>query len=153
MQLEITERPAMRVGGIRHVGPYHKIASAYEKLGGIAGRAGLFGMPGVQMLGVYHDLPDNKPEEELTSDAAVSLPEDFATPDGLAEQLIPGGRYAHATHNGDYSTLGNTWKAVMDAVAERGLRVARTPCYEIYVNNPSNTPPDELRTEIYVPVA
>jgi len=152
MDMQLIERPALRVGGIRHVGPYQRLYEAYQKLGGIAANAGLFEVPGVQMIGVYHDLADDKPEEELCSDASVSLPGDIPVPDGLTEQHIPGGRYAHAVHHGSYSGLADTWKGIMDEIGARDLRMAGTPCYEIYINNPSNTQEEDLRTEIFVPL-
>ena len=34
-----------------------------------------------------------------------------------------------------------------------GHRVGNGPSYEVYRNNPSNTRPEELRTDLYIPIA
>jgi AraC family transcriptional regulator len=152
MNVEIVERPEMRVAGVRHVGPYHQLHAAFERLGTIAGSSGLFARPGVAVLGVYHDTLSDVPEDELRSDAAVTLPDDAPCPDGLAEQRIPGGRYATAIHEGSYARLADTWAAVMRTIAGDGHATRQSPCFEIYRNQPGQVPDEELRTELFVPV-
>ena len=49
----------------------------------------------------------------IVSDAAVTIPEKTAVPEGLTELVIPAGRYARATHVGPYEGLGRTWTLVM----------------------------------------
>ena len=54
------------------------------------------------------------------------------------------------THIGPYDTVGQSWMAVYKRAAELG----RTPGagWEIYANDPGNTPAAELRTEIHLPL-
>jgi AraC family transcriptional regulator len=153
MGVEIREMPAMRVGAIRHVGEYHQIGKAFERLGAIAGPAGLFQRPGAVMLGIYYDDPDTIPQDQLRSDAAIVVAEDVRLPDGLVEQRIPGGRYASAEHVGPYEGLVAAWPRLKRAVLESGQRTDARPSYEIYRNNPMTVPKEQLLTEIYLPVA
>jgi AraC family transcriptional regulator len=152
MDIEIVDRPELRIGGVRHVGPYHRLHEAFAQLGSIAGSAGLFGQPGVSMLGVYHDALDDVPEDERRSDAAASLPEGTDVPEGLTEQHLPGGRYATKVHAGSYARLAQTWEELVRGISASGHAVRDGPCYEIYLNNPAQVTEDELRTEIFVPV-
>lgn len=152
MEMEIVERPEFRVAGVRHVGPYHDLQDAFAQLGAIAGAAGLFAQPDAAVLGVYHDAIGNVPQEELRSDAAVTLPDGAPAPEGLREQQLPGGRYATAVHEGSYAHLQQTWSELMRAIDEAGHQPRQSACYEIYRNAPGQVPEDELRTEIFVPI-
>lgn len=153
MNIEIKPLPELRVVTVRHVGPYDRIAEAFARLGALAGPAGLFG-PTTQMLAIYHDDPEGKAPEELQSDAALTVPEGVAVPAGLVEQRIAAGRYACATHVGPYSGLGDAWARLMGGfIPESGHRVGAGVSFEIYRNDPSNAPPEALRTELYVPLA
>ena len=152
MNIEIIDRPRLRAATIRHVGRYDRISEAFEKLGAIAGRAGILG-PDTTMIAIYHDDPEATPEAELRSDAAVTIPETAAIPEGLTELVIPAGRYARATHVGPYEALGRTWTLLMGKwLPGSGHRLGDGVCYELYRNNPTNARPQELVTDIYIPL-
>jgi AraC family transcriptional regulator len=56
-------------------------------------------------------------------------------------------------HRGPYEGLLATWQKVMgEWMPASGLTIRHAPTFEIYVNDPDNTPPDELLTEICIPV-
>ena len=154
MQVEISEMPELRIASVRHVGPYNQIPNAFARLGEIAGRAGLAQHPGTEMIAVYHDDPESTPPEQLRSDAAITVPEGVPLPPGLTEQRIAAGRYAKTLHVGPYEQLGDTWARFLgEWIPASGHRIGSGVSYEIYRNNPTKVPRDELRTEIYVPLA
>ena len=154
MTVEIKEMPALRVGAVRHDGPYHLIGKAFERLGPVAGPAGLFQQPGAVMIALYHDDAGTTPQEQLRSHAGIVLPEDVQLPEGLVEQRTPAGRYATAEHVGPYDQLPDAWARLKDeAVPAGGHRIGARPSYEIYRNNPMTVPKHELRTELYIPIA
>ena len=99
MEVEIKDMPDLRVGTVRHVGPYNQIPKAFEQLGAVAGPAGLLGHSNT-MMAIYHDDPESTPQDQLRSDAALVIPEDVKLPEGLVEQHIAGGRYAKTVHVG-----------------------------------------------------
>lgn len=153
MQVEIIERPELRVGTIRHVGPYNQIPRAFERLGAIAGRAGLFAQPEAAMVALYHDDPESTPHDQLRSDAAIVVGGATALPSELVEQRIPAGRYARTTHVGPYERLGDAWLRLMgEWLPASGYRLGAGVSYEMYVSDPATVAPEERRTDLYIPI-
>lgn len=151
MDVQITETAPLRVAATTHVGPYDTIGEAFGRVGECAGRAGLFAHPGARMIAIYHDDPESTPADQLRSAAAVIVPDGVAIPDGLHELVLPGGAYARTTHVGPYSGLGAAWAEVMGQWLPRSGRSVRDgDCYEMHLNSPMDTPPDQLRTELFV---
>lgn len=152
MHAEIVERPAVRVVTVSHRGAYNRISEAFSKLGEVAGRAGLFG-PGAEMLAIYYDDPETTPEAELRSDAALSVQPSAAIPNGLGSTTIPAGRYAKALHRGPYDRLGDAWARLMgEWLPKSGYRVEEGVSFERYLNSPMNAKPEDLLTELYIPL-
>ncbi len=153
MDVEIKDMPELRVGTVRHIGPYNQIPKAFERLGAIAGPAGLLRHAGT-MMAIYHDDPESTPQDQLRSDAALVVPEGTTLPDGLVEQRIAGGRYARTVHVGPYEQLGDVWARFLgEWIPASGNRIADGVSYEIYANTPEQVPKKDLRTELYVPLA
>ena len=153
MNVGIKNMPELRVATVRHVGPDNQIPKAFERLGAIAGPAGLIAQSSA-MIAIYHDDPESTPQEQLRSDAALAVPEDITLPEGLVEQHIAGGRYAKTIHVGPYEQLGDTGARFLgEWVPASGNRIGDGMSYEIYQNTPAQVPMQELRTELYVPLA
>ncbi len=152
-QVDIVDRPALRLGAVRHVGPYQDIGRAFGRLGGIAATAGLFERPGAAMIAIYHDDTAATPAAELRSDAAIVVPDDAPIPAELTEVRLAGGRYARHVHVGPYSGLPQAWNVMRDWLPSSGHRRGAGPSYEHYVSDMRTTPPDELRTALYMPLA
>ena len=153
MEVEIKDMPQLRVGTVRHIGPYNQIPKAFERLGAIAGPAGLL-RHASDMIAIYHDDPESTPQNQLRSDAAVVVPEGITLPEGLVEQHIAGGRYARTVHVGPYEQLGDVWARFLgEWIPASGNRIGDGVSYEIYANTPDQVPKKELRTELYVPLA
>ena len=154
LDVQLKNRPALRVGAVRHVGPYDTIPVAFGRLGAIATEARLFEQPGAMMLAIYHDDPDSVPPGKLRSDAAIVLPESLPLPAGLVEQRVPAGRYAALLHVGPYEQLGDAWRRLKhEWLPASGQRPLAAPSYELYLNDPTTVPKHELRTEILMPLA
>ena len=152
MQIEIEQLPRMRVGAVRHLGAYNQIGPKFQQLGAIAGQAGLFHAPGALMMGIFYDNPRETPVEKLRSDAAIAVSDTARLPEGLTEQVVPAGRYARFTHIGGYEGLPGAWTQFSTLLGAAAYRMREAPGLEIYRNNPMNTPKEELRTDLYMPV-
>jgi AraC family transcriptional regulator len=153
MEVEIKDMPELRVGAVRHIGPYNQIPKAFERLGAIAGPSGLLRQAS-DMIAIYHDDPESTPQDQLRSDAAVVVAEGIGLPEGLVEQHIAGGRYARTVHVGPYEQLGDVWARFLgEWIPASGNRIGDGVSYEIYTNTPEQVPKKELRTELYVPLA
>jgi AraC family transcriptional regulator len=150
MNVEIKHVDEQRVAAVRHRGPYNQINEAFEKLGNVAGPAGLFNDPAVQMVGLYYDDPETTPAEQLRSDAGLVVSRSTKIPSGLAEQRIPAGDYAVTLHVGPYEALPDVWARFMgEWLPASGYRVADDGLsYELYLNDPSQVPKEQLRTEL-----
>jgi AraC family transcriptional regulator len=154
MQVEIRKYPALRVGTVRHIGPYLQINHAFARLGELAAPARLFERPGAQMVALFYDDPDTTPADQLRSDAGVVVAPDVELPNGLTERCIAAGDYASTTHVGPYETLGDTWARFMgEWLPASGRRIGDGVSYEVYHNTPMDTPKEQLRTEIRIPLA
>lgn len=152
MDIEIIDMPETRLATVHHVGPYQEIGKAFEQLGALAGAAGLFGAPGALMLGIYHDNPESTAPEELRSDAALTVGESVALPDGLTEQRLPAGRYVTTLHVGSYAGLPGAWGGFMEAVAQGAHRLRDAPALEAYLSDMRATPEDQLQTRLYIAI-
>jgi AraC family transcriptional regulator len=153
MKVEIRSYPELRVGTVRHIGPYMQISEAFERLGAIAGPARLFERPGAMMVALYHDDPESTPVDQLRSDAGVVVSPDVPLPEGLAEQRIAAGDYASTVHVGPYEQLGDAWARFMgEWLPSSGRRLGSGVSYEVYVNNPMTAPKEKLITEMRIPL-
>lgn len=153
MDVEIKQMPALRTAGLRHLGAYHQIGQAFGRLHELVG--GPERLPeGTLLLAIYHDDPEMTPEPELRSDAAIVLKADAKVPEGLREQRLAAGRYGFAVHRGSYKGLPEAWHQLIgEWLPLSGQRLGQGPSYEVYLNTPMDTPEDQLRTELYVPLA
>jgi AraC family transcriptional regulator len=154
MDARTVELGPMKVLCVRHVGPYHLIGEAFERLDRAVGAMGLE-LCRASWLATYHDDPDSTPPAEMRSDACVVVD---AIPDELPEPLggfeIPGGLYATTRHAGSYSGLHGSWQTLVGSwVPANGLKPRCSPCFEIYVKGHESTSDEnEFITDIYEPV-
>jgi AraC family transcriptional regulator len=154
MNVTIENMPEMTVLSVRHIGPYNTISEAFARLGELAQRGGLHFLEGAMMVALYHDDPESTPVSELRSDAAIVVPPGTPATEGLTELHIPGGRYARTTHVGPYTLLGDVWSRFMGQwIPQHGHRVGASGSYEVYRNTPMTAKPNELVTDLYVPLA
>lgn len=73
--------------------------------------------------------------------------------DGFDIRAIAGGRHFHARAKGEYMNLPQAWKKTFQEIAARGLTIAKSrPPLEAYENDPTDTPPGDLLTSIYIPL-
>lgn len=78
---------------------------------------------------------------------------DLSAAPGITCETIPAGRWAVFRHVGPYNTLWQTWRAIYGdwvRVTQPVLRDAAP--YELYVSDASTTAPEELITDIHIPV-
>lgn len=148
-----TERfSATRLAFVRHVGAYNEVGIAWQKLYAWAGRTGLLG-PGVEPLGVVHDDPEITPPERLRYDAAFVVNERVKPEGEVGIEELPPSEYAVATHRGPYEMLYLTYCRLCGEWLPASGREARTaPSIEFYRNTPMHTRPDDLVTDIHLPL-
>lgn len=93
-------------------------------------------------MAVYHDYD---PKEMRFRAAMPVVSGDLDKAEGeVGADKLPAGRATHFTHTGPYAELG----AAYEAAEKSGVRLG-IPTWEVYVNDPAETPEAELRTEVY----
>src|SRR5712692_6912522 len=93
-----------RVAFIRHVGPYHEVGTAWQKLMTWAGMRGLLGT-GPLILGIVYDAPDVTPEAKLRYHAAVAVGDGVQGEGEIGIQEIAAAEYAVIAHIGTYDKI------------------------------------------------
>ncbi len=152
MKVSIKHLEPCRVAFMRHSGPYDECGRTWDELLARLGSQGHLG-PGTVFLGLCHDDPEVTEPGKLRYDACVSVDGTFSPRDNLGVQTIPGGDFAVATHQGPYSALGEAYAALFGQWLPRsGRRLRPLPCFEVYLNSPDGTEPEELLTDIHVPL-
>jgi len=153
MDVSIISKEPIRVACIRAVGPYMDSSrQAWERMVAWAGPRGLFG-PRTRFIGVGQDSPGTTAPELLRYDACISVGPEVETDGEAFVTELPGGEYAAMVHKGPYEGLEKTYMWLYGVWLPGSGRVsAGRPGYEVYLNTPDRTPPEELLTEINVPL-
>jgi AraC family transcriptional regulator len=152
MNVKIQRIESMRVTFLRHIGPYHEVGATWDKLFPALGKEGLVGGDSL-FVGICHDDPEVTPSKKIRYEACVTVDESFTPMGDFGLQTIPGGEYAVTTHFGSYENLGETYAKLFGQWLPRSGRELRPlPCFEIYLNDPDSTEPEELLTDLHVPL-
>ncbi|WP_028580494.1 AraC family transcriptional regulator [Desulfogranum japonicum] len=152
MKAEIVTLEDMDVIFVRHVGPYNMCGAAWEILFQWAGPKGLL-QPGTKIMGLSFDDPQVTPPEKLRYDACIEIKRQIKTEKPVGQRHVTGGRFAKTTHMGPYDSLAETYAQLCGQwIPQNGYEIINRECIEIYLNSPENTEPQELITDIYIPV-
>ncbi len=105
-------------------------------------------------FGIGHDKPGLVDTDLLRYDACISCDDTTIKPQGeVFSKMIEGGKYAVFLHKGAYENLSSTYKMVENWIVNQGIVLRDVPILEKYLNrDPRRTKPENLRTEIYVPI-
>jgi len=157
---QIVELKPIEVLYVRRVGEYNKVAGdAWEVLMSFAYgqkikyKKNLMGK-NAMMFGIGHDDPNITSENELRYDACISYDDKSVKPEGeIGVKTIEGGKYVNYLHKGAYDGLKESYQKLMDWIIENGYTMADKPPFEKYLNrDPRRTKPENLKTEIYIPI-
>lgn len=152
MNVQIKTIPARRVAFMRHIGPYDQVGATWDEFLPVLGKDGLLGGDS-EFIGICHDDPDVTPPEKTRYDACVTVDEDFVPQGEIGVQTIAGGEYAITTHFGPYDKMGDTWAKLLGQWLPRsGRELREEPCFEIYLNDPTSTDPEDLLTDLCAPL-
>ncbi|MEM9350191.1 MAG: AraC family transcriptional regulator [Pseudomonadota bacterium] len=150
----LDDSPAMRIAAMPHKGDYTQISRAFEQFSAIMTARNLW--PHTRgMIGAYYDDPMEVAADDLRSLAGAIVDEELVLPDGLQEIRIPAGPLAKLRFKGPYGGLPQAYdylygRWLPEAGKEPNFDIVS---FEIYANSPMDTAPDELITDICVPLA
>lgn len=106
-------------------------------------------------FGIGHDNPSLVEQNLLRYDACITCEDESIEVKGeVFKKVLDGGKCAVFLHKGAYENLKATYAQIMDWVVSEGVALRDAPLFEKYLNrDPRRTKPENLRTEIYVPIA
>lgn len=150
--VEIRTEPARNLGALPHHGPYLEISRAFDKLGALIGARGRWPQAG-HIVGVYYDDPAATPAADLSSHAGLELPETTPITAPLELVRLPPGPHAVLRYHGPYSGLPAAYDQLFrNWLPGSGRQPADSPMFEVYLNTPMDTAPEDLVTEICLPL-
>lgn len=139
---------------VRKTGPYSEASvAAFGTLMPFAYQNKLINKQ-TQMIGISHDSPDITAPEKLRYDACITLDQPIEPQGEIGVQTIAGGRYALFVHEGPYERFEETYNLIFGHwLGQSGERLRNAPTFERYQNrDPRRTKPENMRTEIYIPL-
>ena len=153
-EIAIVDVPAQQVVGIRKTGRYTLIPGLLMQLAGyiIENRIAFAGPPAF----ICHETsPECVKEANENGTAIVEVVWPVAgTVTGSGDiqvSTLPGGKMVRTVHRGPYETCEPTYLALFSWIENHQLQIAG-PIREIYPNDPREVKPEEILTEILVPV-
>lgn len=148
----IRNEPPRQALGLIHQGPYPLIGEAFAKLGPEVAALGLG--PQVQgLVAVYLDDPARVAPTALRSLAGVVVEGPVPASGHLQAMTLAGGRSAVLTHRGPYTGLQAAYAWLFGPwLAASGEAPREAPTWEFYRNTPMTSAPDDLLTEIHLPL-
>jgi effector-binding domain-containing protein len=121
------------------------MGSSYGEIMQVMGSSGA--QPAGAPFAMYHNMDMSNLDVEIGFPVAAAVPGSGRVKAGK----LPGGRAAVTLHVGPYGKIGEAYDRLTAFVKEKGLN-PESFCYEFYLNDPAETPPEQLQTEIYFPL-
>jgi effector-binding domain-containing protein len=129
------------------VGPQiaEAMGSAFGEVFGFVGQAQI--APISKPMSVYLEMMDG-PTMRFRGGVIVSEQDAAKASGNVKTCTLPAGEVMTTVHVGPYDGLGATHQAMWRHMEESGL-ACTMPVWEIYIDDPGDTDPASLRTEIY----
>ena len=157
--MEINVKPRVRTLKLKNVcyvqrkGAYSESAKdAWQTVCDFIGRKRLWGWR-TEFIGISYDDPTVTEASELRYDACVTVRKQTEPEEGIGFKTIPGGKYAIFRYKGPYDNLNDVYAGIYkNWLPQSGYELRDAHGFEKYMNHPEKTKPENLLTEIYVPV-
>jgi AraC family transcriptional regulator len=150
--VSITTLPPLTAATIEHIGPYMEIGKAFGQLFDWL-NARQLAASDVRVFGAFYDDPRQVAPEKLRSCAAAVVNGAFEMEPPVKRSELGGGEYAVLRYKGPYSGLMPNYDYLYNEwLPKSGRQLRSAPSYEEYVNDPRDTPPEELLTDIFIPL-
>lgn len=153
-EVSLIEIPPQTVLGIRKKGHYADIAVLFPELFEyICGNGiGIAGMP----MFICHEAGK---EEAMAADQAGIADIELAVPvegdpvgsGDIKRYTLPGGKMARTFHKGPYEACEPAYMKIFGWIVEHDYRISG-PIRELYHNDPNEVKPEDILTEILIPV-
>jgi AraC family transcriptional regulator len=148
----IRSEDAIHLAALSHTGAYFEISRAFQKLSAVMASRDLFRTAG-RMIAVFYDDPQSVAEADLRSHAGFEIKMTSGLSAPLEEVTLPAGRHAVLTYKGPYAGLPAAYDELFGVwLPASGEEPADSPAFEVYLNSPTDTAPEDLVTELHLPL-
>ena len=163
LEIRVTKFAPLLVAAMRNTGPYEDCGPAWLHLFSLLGPAGLL-HEGMVAYGVSHDNPDVTPKDKCRMDVCVSLPQGVSEETPAIRDLLRNKElflrhigsecdYVAMKVQGDYALLHPAYRSLFGQwFPQSGREPVNDPGFEAYYNSPQTTAPEDLLTEIFIPM-
>lgn len=104
-------------------------------------------------IGITYDMPEFTHEERIRYCACITADHNYKAEGDIGIKLIQGGRFATFIHQGPYAELCYTYDYIYkNWYSKNRVILGNQPSFSIYLTDPGVVEPENLLTEIYVPI-
>lgn len=148
-EFKIEERPAQPAVTIRTRTSMEGLPAFFDRaFGEVYGHISQAGQhPSGPAFALYHTQDPS--DFDLEAGFPVAAP--VAGNGDVKASEIPGGKVCTTLLVGPYDQLPEAWQAITDHVAAEGLE-SDTWGYEVYISDPTTVAPEEIQTQIVLPL-
>lgn len=154
IETEVKEYADRQIAYVRLSGAYMSLdfCGAWQKLWGFVKEQNLYS-EGIEHICIYHDDPKVTEPDKLRTYVCLILPKTAEPKGEVGVKILPAAKYVVFRYKGSYENLRAVYDAIyLHLLPEGGYKPLDAPGYEMYLNNPANTAPEELVTEIHIPI-
>jgi effector-binding domain-containing protein len=148
-QVHVTTLPSQHVLVVRRQVTLASIAEGMDSAFGALWQH--LGDTGAQPIGPPLAIYLGAPEGEFPIEVCVPVEPGVVGTQEIEARELPGGEAAVLVHEGPYDGLGSSWQALTQWVQDSGRQPSGPP-REVYVTDPSSSAPEDLRTELVMPL-
>jgi effector-binding domain-containing protein len=148
-QCEVKEQPPQPTLSIRTTTSVQALPQVLgQAYGAIAHYLGALGeQPAGAPFAAYYNMD----MENLDVEIGIPVAKKLAGKDEIKAGELPGGKVATCLHVGPYSEVEPAYAALSEWIEANGYQPTGV-AYEMYLNDPNQTPPQELQTQIMFPL-
>ncbi|MFT4967709.1 MAG: AraC family transcriptional regulator [Candidatus Deianiraeaceae bacterium] len=139
----------------RHVGKYEECDAVWQKISAFSQEKNIMNQDTI-VLGLCYDDPQTV--KECRYDACVSLPNGLDPkvidlPEGIIIKILEEKKCIMAIHKGAYKDMFGFYTELYgDEVAKKYTIDLEKPAIEIYLNCAKSTSPENLLTQVFIPI-
>ena len=151
-EIEIRNLPQIDIAALLHRGAYDAASETYDKLDRLCDARDLWRLSRGLIM-VFCDDPDQVAMADLRSYAGIEVAPGLDVSAPLVTLTLPAGRHAVLHHTGPYTGLRAAYDQIYtDWFPTSGEAPGKAWAFERYLNTPLNTAPEDLRTDICIPL-
>ena len=148
-EVEIKELESFWYAAMEFGGPFDQMEKSIQAFMGEFFKQGL--APAGPFIGVYFNDPSLVKPEELKWEIGFPVSKEANVQPPLKKVEFKKTTAAVYLHIGPYENTGKAYEKIFKYIEDNGYKIT-WPVYDKYLNNPMQVKPEELKTEMIVPI-